>query len=57
MGALLQGIAAVATGDNHLITSAYLVSAMPLMHGLWRETVHALEVDAADARSTVEAAS
>jgi aminoglycoside phosphotransferase (APT) family kinase protein len=57
MGALLQGIAAVATGDNHLITSAYLVSAMPFIHGLWRETVHALEADAAAARSTVEAAS
>ena len=39
MGALLQGIAAVATGDNHLITSAYLVSAMPFIHRLWRETV------------------
>ena len=57
IGSLLGGIAGVATGDNHLITSAYLVSAMPLMHRLWRETVRQLEAAAESARSTVEAAS
>jgi aminoglycoside phosphotransferase (APT) family kinase protein len=57
MGALLQGIAALATGDNHLITSAYLVSAMPFIHRLWRETVHQLEATAVVAQSKVKAAS
>jgi len=57
MGALLQGIAALATGDNHLITSAYLVSAMPFIHRLWRETVRQLEATAVVAQSKVKAAS
>jgi aminoglycoside phosphotransferase (APT) family kinase protein len=43
LGGLMQGMAAMAGGDNHLITSAYLVSALPFTHRLWREGVAAME--------------
>jgi aminoglycoside phosphotransferase (APT) family kinase protein len=43
LGGLLGGIASMAAGTNRLITSAYLVSAMSLSHGMWRETVRGLE--------------
>jgi aminoglycoside phosphotransferase (APT) family kinase protein len=43
IGNLLQGIAAMADGENHLITSAYLTSAVAFTHRLWREGVPGLE--------------
>jgi len=43
-GGLLQGMAAMAAGQNHLLTSAYLVSAMPFTHRLWRESVRGMEM-------------
>ena len=43
LSGLLQGIAALAGGSNHLITSAYLVSAMPFSHRLWRDNIRGLE--------------
>jgi aminoglycoside phosphotransferase (APT) family kinase protein len=57
IGALLGGIAGVATGGNHLITSAYLVSAMPFLHRLWRDTVRELETAANEVPATLEVAS
>ena len=57
IGALLGGIAGVATGDNHLITSAYLVSAMPFLHRLWRDTVRELDAAANDVPAAQEVAS
>jgi aminoglycoside phosphotransferase (APT) family kinase protein len=54
IGALLGGIAGLATGDNHLITSAYLVSAMPFLHRLWRDTVRELEAAASGMPEALE---
>jgi aminoglycoside phosphotransferase (APT) family kinase protein len=42
-GALLGGIAAMARGENHLLTSAYLVSAEPFTHRLWMGGTRQLE--------------
>ena len=42
-GALLGGIAAMARGENHLLTSAYLVSAEPFTHNLWMQGTRQLE--------------
>jgi aminoglycoside phosphotransferase (APT) family kinase protein len=42
-GALLAGIAAMARGENHLLTSAYLVSAEPFTHRLWMGGTRQLE--------------
>jgi aminoglycoside phosphotransferase (APT) family kinase protein len=42
-GALLGGIAAMARGENHLLTSAYLVSAEPFTHNLWLQGTRQLE--------------
>jgi aminoglycoside phosphotransferase (APT) family kinase protein len=39
LGGLLQGITALAHGDNHSIMSAYLVSAIPFSHNLWRQGI------------------
>ena len=49
-GGLLDGMAALAAGSNHLVTSAYLVSAMPFSHRLWRESIRGLEA----AMTTIE---
>jgi aminoglycoside phosphotransferase (APT) family kinase protein len=43
LGGLLGGIAEMAHGRNHLVTSAYLVSAMPYSHRLWRQATQAIE--------------
>jgi aminoglycoside phosphotransferase (APT) family kinase protein len=43
LGSMLQGVASLACGANHLVTSAYLVSAMPFSHRLWREAARGLE--------------
>lgn len=43
LGGVLQGMAAMAGGANHLITSAYLVSAMPFTHRMWRQGVAGIE--------------
>jgi aminoglycoside phosphotransferase (APT) family kinase protein len=43
LGGLLGGIAEMAHGRNHLMTSAYLVSAMPYTHRLWRQATQAIE--------------
>lgn len=42
-GALLGGIAAMARGQNHLVTSAYLVSAEPFTHNLWMQGTRQLD--------------
>ena len=42
-GALLAGIAAMARGENHLLTTAYLVSAEPFTHRLWMGGTRQLE--------------
>jgi len=56
IGNLLQGIAAMADGDNHLITSAYLTSAVAFTHRLWREGVLGLEAAMASMHSQMEGA-
>jgi aminoglycoside phosphotransferase (APT) family kinase protein len=43
LGGLLDGIAEMAHGRNHLITSAYLVSAMPFTHRMWRQATEIIE--------------
>jgi aminoglycoside phosphotransferase (APT) family kinase protein len=43
LGGLLRGIAEMAYGRNHLMTSAYLVSALPYSHRLWRQATQAIE--------------
>jgi aminoglycoside phosphotransferase (APT) family kinase protein len=57
LGGLLQGIAALSAGANHLMTSAYLVSAMPFSHRLWRDNIRGLEAAMATIASQMEAAS
>jgi aminoglycoside phosphotransferase (APT) family kinase protein len=42
-GAMLGGIAAMARGENHLLTSAYLVSAEAFAHNLWLQGTRQLE--------------
>jgi len=42
-GGLLRGIAEMANGRNHLVTSAYLVSALPYTHRLWRQATQSIE--------------
>jgi aminoglycoside phosphotransferase (APT) family kinase protein len=56
IGNLLGGIAAMADGQNHLITSAYLTSAVAFTHRLWREGVLGLEAAIAAMQSQMEAA-
>jgi aminoglycoside phosphotransferase (APT) family kinase protein len=43
LGGLADGIAAMARGDNRLITSAYLVSALPFVHMMWRQATQMIE--------------
>lgn len=43
LGGVINGLGAMAKGDNHLLTSAYLVSAIPLSHKIWRENVAAMQ--------------
>jgi aminoglycoside phosphotransferase (APT) family kinase protein len=57
LGGLLGGIAAMANGQNHLITSAYLVSAMPFTHRMWRQGVAELEAAMASTEQQMEALS
>jgi len=56
IGNLLQGIAAMAERQNHLITSAYLTSAVAFTHRLWREGVLGLEAAMAAMHAPLEAA-
>jgi aminoglycoside phosphotransferase (APT) family kinase protein len=42
-GALLGGIAEMASGENHLLTTAYLVSAEAFAHNLWMQGTRQLE--------------
>ena len=42
-GAMLAGVAAMARGENHLLTSAYLVSAEAFTHNLWLGATRMLE--------------
>ncbi len=42
-GALLGGIAEMARGENHLLTTAYLVSAEAFAHNLWMQGTRQLE--------------
>jgi aminoglycoside phosphotransferase (APT) family kinase protein len=56
IGSLLQGIAAMANGENHLITSAYLTSAVAFTHRLWREGVLGLEAAMAAVNAHMEGA-
>jgi aminoglycoside phosphotransferase (APT) family kinase protein len=55
LGSLLQGIGALAQGQNHLITSAYLVSAMPFSHQMWRQGTTVMEAAMAAVEQQVEA--
>ena len=55
LGAMLQGLAAMAAGQNHLLTSAYLVSATPFSHGMWRRGVADMEAAMAAVTETMEA--
>jgi aminoglycoside phosphotransferase (APT) family kinase protein len=57
LAGLLGGIAALGAGDNHLITSAYLVSAIPFSHRLWRENVRGLEAAMTATQTQMETAS
>ena len=57
LAGLLGGIAALGAGDNHLITSAYLVSAIPFSHRLWRENVQGLETAMSAIQAQMETAS
>lgn len=57
LASFLEGIAGVAAGTNHLVTSAYLVSAVPFTHRLWRENVRGLEAAMSMVEAQVEAAS
>ncbi len=57
IGALMQGMNAMAAGANHLVTSAYLVSALPLSHRIWREAADALEGAMAATEVQMEVAS
>jgi aminoglycoside phosphotransferase (APT) family kinase protein len=52
LGALMQGMAEMSGGRNHLVTSAYLVSALPHTHRLWRNAASVVEsaVDALTAQ-------
>ena len=43
LGAALGGIGALDRGENHSITSAYLVSALPFSHNLWRQGIAGIE--------------
>jgi aminoglycoside phosphotransferase (APT) family kinase protein len=43
LGQLLDGISALDAGHNHAVVSAYLVSALPFSHNLWRQGVAAME--------------
>jgi len=43
LGAAVQGITDLARGDSRAITSAYLVSALPFSHRLWRDGAAGLE--------------
>jgi aminoglycoside phosphotransferase (APT) family kinase protein len=54
-GALLAGIAAMARGENHLLTSAYLVSAEPFTHRLWMQGTRQLETATAAIQAQMEA--
>ena len=57
IGALMQGMNAMAAGANHLVTSAYLVSALPLSHRIWREAAGALEAAMAATEAEMEVVS
>jgi aminoglycoside phosphotransferase (APT) family kinase protein len=55
LGALLGGIAEMANGRNHLVTSAYLVSAMPFSHRMWRQATQLIEETTRQLESQMEA--
>jgi aminoglycoside phosphotransferase (APT) family kinase protein len=56
-GGLLEGMAALAAGSNHLVTSAYLVSAVPFGHRLWRQSIEGLQAAMASIESDMEVVS
>jgi aminoglycoside phosphotransferase (APT) family kinase protein len=43
LGSMLDGLTALASGQNHSIGSAYLVSSLPFCHNLWRQGVAGIE--------------
>ena len=43
LGAALGGIGALDRGENHSIASAYLTSALPFSHKLWRQGIAGIE--------------
>jgi aminoglycoside phosphotransferase (APT) family kinase protein len=55
LGALMQGMTAMAAGENRLLTSAYLVSAIPFTHQMWRRGVADMEAAMAAITETMEA--
>jgi hypothetical protein len=57
LGSLLQGMGAMARGQNHLLTSAYLLSALPFTHRMWRQGVSGMEAAMAGIDLQMEAVS
>jgi aminoglycoside phosphotransferase (APT) family kinase protein len=57
LGGLLQGMGAMAKGQNCLLTSAYLVSALPFTHRMWRQGVAGMEAAMASIEQQMEAVS
>jgi aminoglycoside phosphotransferase (APT) family kinase protein len=55
-GAMLGGVAAMARGENQLLTSAYLVSAEPFTHRLWMQGTRQLEAAMAGLAQKMEVA-
>jgi aminoglycoside phosphotransferase (APT) family kinase protein len=56
-GGLLDGMSALAAGSNHLLTSAYLVSAVPFGHRLWRQSIEGLQAAMTSIESEMEVVS
>jgi aminoglycoside phosphotransferase (APT) family kinase protein len=54
-GAMLAGVSAMARGENHLLTSAYLVSAESFAHRLWLGGTRQLEAAMAAMAAPMEA--
>ncbi len=53
-GLTLGGMAAMARGENHLITTAYLTSAEVVIHDLWRQWMENIEAAEAEIERTMK---
>jgi aminoglycoside phosphotransferase (APT) family kinase protein len=43
LAGMLHGVTALAAGENHGMTNAYLVSALPFSHDLWRQGIAGID--------------